>query len=84
MFNFCFVSNSQLFKQVPDLHLTSQLPWCVERATERRTLASQGGGGGAALTARAAGSATLWARVANFVKKPPLTVNVTYLELNVL
>ena len=26
--------------------------------------------------------ATLWARVANFVKKPPLIVNVTNLELN--
>ena len=23
-----------------------------------------------------------WARAANFVKKPPLIVNVTYLELN--
>ena len=54
---FCFASDSQLFKQVPDLHLTSQLPWCVERATERRTLASQGGVG-AAYTAREAGSAT--------------------------
>jgi hypothetical protein len=37
------LSYFQLFKQVPDLHLTSQLPWCVERATERRTLAAQGG-----------------------------------------
>ena len=27
-------------------------------------------------------SATQWARVANFVKKPPLIDNVTYLELN--
>ena len=26
--------------------------------------------------------ATPWARAANFVKKPPLIVNVTYLELN--
>ena len=26
--------------------------------------------------------ATPWARVANFVKKPPLIVNVTYLKLN--
>ena len=28
--------------------------------------------------------ATPWARVANFVKKPPLIVNVTYLKLNFL
>ena len=29
-----------------------------------------------------AGDATPWARAAKFVKKPPLIVNVTYLELN--
>ena len=27
-------------------------------------------------------AAAPWARAANFVKKPPLIVNVTYLELN--
>ena len=30
----------------------------------------------------AAAAAAPWARVANFVKKHPLIVNVTYLELN--
>jgi hypothetical protein len=29
-----------------------------------------------------AAAAAPWARVANFVKKPPLIVNITYLELN--
>ena len=28
------------------------------------------------------GGATPWARALNFVKKPPLIVNATYLELN--
>ena len=31
---------------------------------------------------KADGQATPWTRVANFVKKPPVIVNVTYFKLN--
>ena len=37
---------------------------------------------GLSLVPGGAGGATPWARAENFVKKPPLIVNVTNLELN--